>query len=121
MLEAVSSFHTALQGLFIAQREAVQAATPGCGPHLCLMGGGREHEDQLLHMVAAAMLQQHTAYVSLAKAGYRGKAAILQQHTAYVSLAMAGYRGEAAMLEKHTAYVSLSKAGYRGEAAMHLG
>ncbi|KAA0199528.1 hypothetical protein HAZT_HAZT007197 [Hyalella azteca] len=72
MLEAVSSFNTALQGLFIAHRQAVEADTPGTGAHLCLVGGGTEEEDPLLHMVAAAMLQQHTAFVSLAKGGYRG-------------------------------------------------
>uniref|UniRef100_A0A2P2I4W6 TBC1 domain family member 23 n=1 Tax=Hirondellea gigas TaxID=1518452 RepID=A0A2P2I4W6_9CRUS len=79
MLEAVSSFNTALQGLFIVQREAVQADTPGCGPHLCLVGGGRDEEDQLLHMVAAAMLQQHTAYVSLARGGFRAVHKLLEQ------------------------------------------
>ncbi|KAF2362321.1 Rab-GTPase-TBC domain [Trinorchestia longiramus] len=72
MLESLSSFNTALQGLFIAHRQAVEADTPGTGTHLCLVGGGTKEEDQLLHMVAAAMLQQHTAFVSLAKGGYRG-------------------------------------------------
>ena len=87
MLVAVSSFNTALQGLFIAQRGAVEADTPGCGPHLCLVGGGTEDEDQLLHMVAAAMLQQHTAYVSLAKGGYKG-ACIYIDITKYIYIYM---------------------------------
>ncbi|XP_069950086.1 TBC1 domain family member 23 isoform X2 [Cherax quadricarinatus] len=70
MLLHPASFQTAVQGLFMAQRQAVASETPGCGQHLCFIGSGREQEDQYVHMVVASFLQRNTQYVSLAKAGY---------------------------------------------------
>ena len=73
MLQQPTSFQTAVQGLFMAQRQAVSAGTPGCGKHLCFIGSGREQEDQYVHMVVASFLQRGTAYVSLAKGGFQGE------------------------------------------------
>lgn len=73
MLQKPPSFQTAVQGLFMAQRQAVASGTPGCGKHLCFIGSGREAEDQYVHMVVASFLQRNTQYVSLAKGGYQGK------------------------------------------------
>ncbi|XP_068209839.1 TBC1 domain family member 23 [Palaemon carinicauda] len=70
MLQHPTSFQTAVQGLFMAQRQAVASETPGCGQHLCFIGSGREQEDQYVHMVVASFLQRNTQYVSLAKGGY---------------------------------------------------
>ncbi|XP_071549394.1 TBC1 domain family member 23 isoform X2 [Panulirus ornatus] len=70
MLQHPASFQTAVQGLFMAQRQAVASETPGCGQHLCFIGSGREQEDQYVHMVVASFLQRNTQYVSLAKGGY---------------------------------------------------
>ena len=72
MLQHPTSFQTAVQGLFMAQRQAVATDTPGCGKHLCFIGSGREIEDQYLHMVVASFLQKSSLYVSLAKGGYKG-------------------------------------------------
>ncbi|MCL4125486.1 UNVERIFIED_CONTAM: hypothetical protein GTU68_054757 [Idotea baltica] len=72
MLQQPVSFQTAVQGLFMAQRQAVASGTPGCGKHLCFIGSGREAEDQYVHMVVASFLQRNTQYVSLAKGGYQG-------------------------------------------------
>lgn len=73
MLQHPASFQTAVQGLFMAQRQAVASETPGCGQHLCFIGSGREQEDQYVHMVVASFLQRNTQYISLAKGGYHGK------------------------------------------------
>ncbi|XP_042884161.1 TBC1 domain family member 23-like isoform X2 [Penaeus japonicus] len=70
MLQHPASFQTAVQGLFMAQRQAVASETPGCGQHLCFIGSGREQEDQYVHMVVASFLQRNSQYVSLAKGGY---------------------------------------------------
>lgn len=70
MLLHPASFQTAVQGLFMAQRQAVASETPGCGQHLCFIGSGREQEDQYVHMVVASFLQRNTQYISLAKGGY---------------------------------------------------
>ncbi|XP_064122970.1 TBC1 domain family member 23-like isoform X4 [Macrobrachium nipponense] len=70
MLQHPASFQTAVQGLFMAQRQAVASETPGCGQHLCFIGSGREQEDQYVHMVVASFLQRNTQYISLAKGGY---------------------------------------------------
>ncbi|XP_042209503.1 TBC1 domain family member 23-like [Homarus americanus] len=70
MLQHQALFQTAVQGLFMAQRQAVASETPGCGQHLCFVGSGREQEDQYVHMVVASFLQHNTQYVSLAKGGY---------------------------------------------------
>ena len=72
MLQQPTSFQTAVQGLLMAQRQAVAADTPGCGKHLCFIGSGREQEDQYVHMVVASFLQRNTLYVSLAKGGFQG-------------------------------------------------
>ncbi|KAB7496414.1 TBC1 domain family member 23, partial [Armadillidium nasatum] len=71
MLQQPTSFQTAVQGLFMAQRQALASGTPGCGKHLCFIGSGREAEDQYVHMVVASFLQRKTQYVSLAKGGYQ--------------------------------------------------
>lgn len=76
MLQHPASFQTAVQGLFMAQRQAVASETPGCGQHLCFIGSGREQEDQYVHMVVASFLQRNSQYVSLAKGGYHGKEAL---------------------------------------------
>lgn len=73
MLQHRASFQTAVQGLFMVQRQAVASGTPGCGHHLCFIGSGREKEDQYVHMVAASFLQRNTQYISLAKGGYHGE------------------------------------------------
>ncbi|KAG7153518.1 TBC1 domain family member 23-like [Homarus americanus] len=62
MLQHQALFQTAVQGLFMAQRQAVASETPGCGQHLCFVGSGREQEDQYVHMVVASFLQHNTQY-----------------------------------------------------------
>ncbi|CAL4067281.1 unnamed protein product, partial [Meganyctiphanes norvegica] len=71
MLQQPSQFQIAVQGLFMAQRQAMAAETPGCGQHLCFIGSGREQEDQYVHMVVASFLQRNTQFISLAKGGYQ--------------------------------------------------
>ncbi|KAK3888097.1 hypothetical protein Pcinc_007835 [Petrolisthes cinctipes] len=71
MLQQPASFQTAVQGLFLAQRQALTTKTPGCGHHLCLMGSGDMDQDQYVHMVCASFLQRYTSLVSLAQGGYK--------------------------------------------------
>lgn len=70
MLQEPAAFHTAVQALFAAQRQAIQARSVAGGEHVCFMGSGREEEDQYVHMVVASFLQKQLPLISLVKGGY---------------------------------------------------
>lgn len=50
LLEPVK-FNTAVQGLLLAQKDALNVGAAAGGEHLCFVGSGREEEDQYVHMV----------------------------------------------------------------------
>lgn len=68
MLMEPTSFQTAMQGLFRAQKHAIEAKASG--EHLCFLGSGRMEDDQYLHMVVASFLQKGTSFVSILSGGY---------------------------------------------------
>ncbi|XP_067132890.1 TBC1 domain family member 23 [Centruroides vittatus] len=70
MLQEPAAFHTAVQALYAAQRQAIQARSVAGGEHVCFMGSGREEEDQYVHMVVASFLQKQLSLISLVKGGY---------------------------------------------------
>ncbi|XP_050035102.2 TBC1 domain family member 23 [Dermacentor andersoni] len=71
MLQEPRAFETAVQALFAAQKQAMEANSVASGEHLCFMGSGREEEDQYVHMVISSFLQKHLQYVSLVRGGYK--------------------------------------------------
>uniref|UniRef100_A0A2R5LAK4 TBC1 domain family member 23 n=2 Tax=Ornithodoros turicata TaxID=34597 RepID=A0A2R5LAK4_9ACAR len=71
MLQEPQAFNTAVQALFAAQKQAIDAGSIAGGEHLCFMGSGREEEDQYVHMVVSSFLQKHLQYVSLVRGGYK--------------------------------------------------
>ncbi|CAN7980296.1 unnamed protein product [Ixodes pacificus] len=73
MLQEPRAFETAVQALFAAQKQAMEANSVASGEHLCFMGSGREEEDQYVHMVISSFLQKQLQYVSLVRGGYKGK------------------------------------------------
>ncbi|KAH9368987.1 hypothetical protein HPB48_016023 [Haemaphysalis longicornis] len=73
MLQEPRAFETAVQALFAAQKQAMEANSVASGEHLCFMGSGREQEDQYVHMVVSSFLQKHLQYVGLVRGGYKGK------------------------------------------------
>ncbi|KAH8023020.1 hypothetical protein HPB51_009624 [Rhipicephalus microplus] len=73
MLQEPRAFETAVQALFAAQKQSMEANSVASGEHLCFMGSGREEEDQYVHMVISSFLQKHLQYVGLVRGGYKGK------------------------------------------------
>lgn len=73
MLREPAAFGTAVEALFAAQKQAINARSVAAGEHICFVGSGREEEDQYVHMVVASFLQKHQRYISLAQGGYAGK------------------------------------------------
>ncbi|CAN8013957.1 unnamed protein product [Ixodes persulcatus] len=71
MLQEPRAFETAVQALFAAQKQAMEANSVASGEHLCFMGSGREEEDQYVHMVISSFLQKQLQYVSLVRGGYK--------------------------------------------------
>lgn len=71
MLQEPRAFETAVQALFAAQKQAMEANSVASGEHLCFMGSGREQEDQYVHMVVSSFLQKHLQYVGLVRGGYK--------------------------------------------------
>jgi hypothetical protein len=72
MLQAPVSFSTAVQGLLLAQKEALSVGSAAGGEHLCFVGSGREEEDQYVHMVVSSFLQRTTLKVGILSGGYQG-------------------------------------------------
>jgi hypothetical protein len=75
LLEPVK-FNTAVQGLLLAQKDALNVGAAAGGEHLCFVGSGREEEDQYVHMVVASFLQRNTQKVALLSGGYQGQFSI---------------------------------------------
>jgi hypothetical protein len=71
MLQEPVSFSTAVQGLLLAQKEALSVGSTAGGEHLCFVGSGREEEDQYVHMVVSSFLQRTTQKVGLLSGGYQ--------------------------------------------------
>jgi hypothetical protein len=72
MLQEPVQFSTAVQGLLLAQKEALSVGSLAGGEHLCFVGSGREEEDQYVNMVVSSFLQRHVPKVGLLSGGYQG-------------------------------------------------
>ncbi|KAG1659207.1 TBC1 domain family member 23 [Nymphon striatum] len=70
MLQDPNAYMTAVQALFAAQKQAIDAGSDAGGEHLCFVGSGREEEDQYIHMVIASFLQKNLKYISIVINGY---------------------------------------------------
>ncbi|ODM97787.1 TBC1 domain family member 23 [Orchesella cincta] len=86
LLEPVQ-FSTAVQGLLLAQKEAISVGSIAGGEHLCFVGSGREEEDQYVHMVVSSFLQRHTMRVSLLSGGYQSLHELMFSEDLSVNLA----------------------------------
>ncbi|CAL8130714.1 unnamed protein product [Orchesella dallaii] len=86
LLEPVQ-FSTAVQGLLLAQKEAISVGSVAGGEHLCFVGSGREEEDQYVHMVVSSFLQRHTMRVSLLSGGYQSLHELMFSEDLSVNLA----------------------------------
>lgn len=72
MLQELSAFKVAVQGLLSAQTQSLAANSNASGEHLCFLGSGRDEEDRYTHMVVSYFLQKHTKYISMLSGKYIG-------------------------------------------------
>lgn len=79
MLREPKEFTMAIESLFVAQKQAIEAGNSEVGEHLCLIGSGDKDEDQHLHMTIAYLLKNHHVYVSVVHGGFDAVVTYLTQ------------------------------------------